>query len=370
MSITIDEMSAKLLTLEQLRLQLARSEPVKAIPFTIGDGIRFSAEPGYHHGMSARDADEPMPVYVDLGGGPLQLTRTALEEASAAVNLKKDYVRDCPAELVVPHLNYWFREGLFGKRKSRDFQFVVNDDGHAVTFTKRGLTPFSNMALLEQATAMIYKRFGRDTQILADYKLHHSLRSTTMRLVVPEASRALTGTGTDDDQWTIGLQLKNSLTGQSQTSFEGYLFRWVCTNGQIDTRAASGAYTRRKDATEAEVWEWARQSVDEALGGLEGALDVVHRLTQVIIEGSLADALRDVFEHYRISLVHRPKIIRYLEQYDGEITMYVVMNAITQVANDPTLEPSAVESLLRIGGDLPYTADQRCGACHRLMHQH
>ncbi len=373
MTITIDTMRGRLLTLDEVHNRLARTEPMKAEPFTVGDAIRFSAEHDYHHGLLAQAGSDTVPVRVSLGLGQharsYPLTRDSLEAACQTFGFKRDYVRDCPAALLVPHMNYWFREGLMDKRGKRDFQFIVDDQERMVAFTKQGLAPFSNLALLDQAVASIHKRFGT-TEILADYKFHHNLRSTVLRLIVPEASQHLLGTGTADDDWTVGVQLKNSLTGQSQTSFEGYLFRWVCTNGQIDTRAASGSFTRRKDSTEAEVYEWARASVDEVLGGLEGALDAVQRLAQIGIEGSLADALRDVFDHYRIPLQYRPRIIRHLEEYEGEITMYVVMNAITQAANDPSMEPAAVESLLRIGGDFPYTADQRCGACHRLMHKH
>ena len=87
----------------------------------------------------------------------------------------------------------------------------------------------------------------------------------------------------------------------------------------------------------------------------------------------LTGTLRDVFSHYRISIHLRSKIIKILEEHDGEITMYVIQNAITQPPNEVDLEPSAVDSLLRVGGDLTYTANERCGAdnpCGRLLHSH
>jgi hypothetical protein len=373
-TVPIESMRDKLLDLDTIRERLSRTEPIRAEYFCIGDAIRFSADSTATHGIQAKSPEDPLPVYVTLGVGNftrrIQLTRQTLEDVAAVCDLKRSYARDVPAELLVPHLNYWFREGLFSKRGKNDFQFIVNDDKQALAFAKASMTPFSNLSLLDCAVEQIRNRVGSTAEILVDYKLSHSLRQTTLRLIVPSAAQVLTDTGTPQDAWSLGVQLKNSLTGCTQTSFDGYLFRWVCTNGQIDQRASSGSYTRRKDATRDEVYAWARQSVDDVLGGLEGALDAVQALTQVGIDGNLADTLRDVFEHYRISLQHRPRIIRYLESYHGEITMYVIMNAITQVANDMSLEASTVDSLLRVGGDLPYTAENRCGACHRMLHKH
>jgi hypothetical protein len=50
--------------------------------------------------------------------------------------------------------------------------------------------------------------------------------------------------------------------------------------------------------------------------------------------------------------------------------MYTVMAAITEVANDPNMEPAQIENLLRMGGDLPHAASSRCdetNPCRRLL---
>jgi hypothetical protein len=370
-TVTFDQMRSKLFNLDQIRERLGKTEPMKGVAFTVGNAVRFRAEPGWNHGIKAIDGTDTIPVFVALGRGryttEYRLTKNCLQETCMAFGFKREYTESCPAELLIPHMNYWFREGLYGKgRKKTDFQFLTNSDT-ATAFTRQSLTPFSNLSLLEQALAGIEAKFGTGTEVLADYKFSHTLRQTSLRLIVPEANATLHGTGTDNDTWSMGVQIRNSLTGASQTSLEGYLFRWVCTNGQIDTRASSGVWTRRPTATEDEVYAWARQAVDEALSGLDGAFDAVQSLTGLHIEGSLADTLRDVFEHYRIPITQRAKIIKLIEEHPGEVTMYVIMNAITQVANETGLEASTVDSLMRVGGDLPYTGNQRCGACRRIM---
>jgi hypothetical protein len=373
MTITVSEMRGKLLDLDDLRERLACNERMRLEPFTVGEQIRFDADPAWHHGQLAKTSDQPLGVFANIRRGPdshgrFQLTRSTLYEVCGNFGFKKSYVDDCPPDLLVPHMNYWYRAGLMNRsRKAADYQLVVDPDLRAVAFTKQGSAPFSNLTLLDTAVTAIRQQFGQ-VEVLADYKLTNTLRTTTMRLIVPGAQRLITGSGTDDDVWSLGLQVKNSLTGQSQTSVEGYLFRWKCTNGQIDTTASSGAWTRRKDSTQEDAYAWARTAVDDALRGLEGSFDAVQRLTQLGIEGSLTDTLRDVFAHYKIPLPHRPRIIHYLEQYPDQITMYVIMNAITQVANDPELDSNAVDGLMRVGGDFPYTASERCGACHRILH--
>jgi hypothetical protein len=376
MTITVNDMRNKLLSLDELRDRLAPHEKMSIEAFTVGENIRFEADPAWYHAASVKSPDDPIGVFANIRRGPdsharILLTRSTLNEVCGMFGFTKSYVHDCPPDLLVPHMNYWYRAGLMNRsRKAADYQFVVNPELHAVAFTKQASTPFSNVHLLDVAVEGIHGLFG-DVEVLADYKLTNTLRATTMRLVVPGVERLITGTGTEQDVWSLGVQVKNSLTGQSQTSVEGYLFRWVCTNGQIDATASSGAWTRRKDSTVDEAYGWARQAVDDALRGLEGSFDALQRLTDVGIDGSLADTLRDIFEHYRIALPLRPRIIRYLEEYPGEITMYVIMNAITQAANDPELDPSAVDGLMRVGGDFARSAEQRCGACHRLMaHAH
>ncbi len=366
------EMLDKLLSLEQASALLATTEPMTPVPFTVGSGIRFRAVSGWNHGIKAKDGSDLVGVYAQVHNNEYALTKETVEEAGLAVGLSRAYTLDSPSELLVPALNYWFREGLMStSRKKKDYQFLISDNT-AVAFGKQGIRPFSNLALVEQAAAKTKEIFGV-TDVRVDYKISHSLRQTAVRLVVPAIGFTIHESDEKHDDWSMGLAIRNSLLGTSQTTIEGYLFRWICSNGMIDARNRSGVFTRRKDATDAEVNAWARQSVDEVFAELTGAGDRLAELALLGIDGNLSETLRDVFEHYRIPLTLRPKIIKFLEEHDGEITMYVVMNAITQVANESGLEPSAVDSLMRVGGDLPYTANERCGAdnpCGRLVHSH
>lgn len=367
MSVTIDAMRDKLKTVEQTQEILGITEPLNTMPFTTGDGIRFHLEPGWNHGI---DAMGPMDVLekaqVRIGDGPnletapdFMLTKDALLEFTSQCGLPKPYVSKTPHNFIEDQLNYWFRLGMPGK----DYKMLVSPhNDRVVALTKATITPFSNLRLMDEMLAGIEKAYG-DVEVLVDYKFHHDLRNTHVRLVVPGVGREMKNTGTDDDEWSIGAQFKNSLIGAKPTEMNGYLFRWTCTNGAIDTHAATGAFSRR--GADNDVYEWAKQAVDQVLGGLEGSLRQVQALAYIPIEGQAKQSLSDVFQLYKVPGNLRDKVMEIMVE-STELTMYSVMQAITQVANEVDMTYGQIEMMMRAGGDLPHRADSRCETCHRI----
>lgn len=364
--ITVDNMRAKLHPLDYVREALGRTEPLSTHNFTVGDDVRFVVQPGWHHGIDVKEGTDLVSAGIQLGRGvgarEWQLTKDALLAATSACGIGRGYASRCPSELVEVQLNYWFRDGL-SRGTNRDFQLLVAA-GAGAAITRASIVPFSNLRLLEQVLDGVEAKYGKG-EVLADSKFTHSLRRTHLRLVVPEYRRTIERTGTPNDEWSLGVQIKNSLIGDEKTSVDGYLFRWWCLNGAIDTHATSGAWTRRGGGTESEVYEWARQAVDEILGGLEPALDRVQETVDIPIDRHANDVLRDVFDRYRTPVADRAKIIDNVVE-DSSLTMYSVMQAITAVANNSDMEPTRVEALLRMGGDIPHAASDRCGECFRL----
>jgi hypothetical protein len=369
-AVSIDQMRPKLLTLPAVLDTLGSTEPLSTHEFSIGERIAFEVDPGWQHGLDAKAGTEQVGVRAIIGqpGGirEFPLTKDALLEATSLCGMGKGYAARCPAELLEPALNYWYSRGLAERQRGiKDFQLLATG-GTGAAITRASITPFSNLRLTEQILAAIGDRYG-EQEILVDYKFHHSLRRTHLRLILPGQSRLLVDTGTPDDTWSVGVQLKNSLTGEERTAVEGYLFRWTCTNGAIDTAHSTGAWTRRGNSTEDDAYEWARATVEEVLGGLEPALDAVQGLTKIPVEGEVNDVLRDVFSHYRVAVPDRARIIENMVEQGGDLTMYSVMAAVTQAANVPDLDPAHLDNLLRMGGDLAHTAPGRCGSCRRLM---
>ncbi len=363
-AITVETMKPSLLSIDTARERLAATEPLSAYTFSVGDQVRFLIDPGWNHALHSKLGGDPVDARIVLGtNGAAQeipLTKDAFVQAAAACGVRDPYFSRYPAELLEEILNHWFRDGLNDRRGTKDFQ-LLTAAGVGAAVTRASVVPFSNLRLLDEVLAGIGERYGTDTERLADYKFTHNLRRTHLRVIIPGHVR-----GIADDVWSVGISLRNSLTGEDKTSLDGYLFCWTCTNGQTDTRASSGVWSRRGGGTEDVVYAWARDAVDGILGGLGPALDAVQGLTEIPIEGEAHEVLTDLFSYYKVPAAERTKIINNMVEADT-LTMYSVMAAITQVANDPDLDPGRVDSLMRMGGDLVHAAAERCTACRRLQ---
>lgn len=367
MSITIDDVKTKLLSLDDVREKLASTEPLTTHEFEVGEGVSFRLEDDFNHGIKALNGDNLVNGYVSVGGRELQLTRDALYEATAEAKMTKGFVNFYDSHIVGDALNSAFRANL-GKG---EYKILGVRGNRAAALTRGAVQPYSNLRLMEILLDGIEAKYGKG-EVFADYKFTHDLQRTHLRLIVPEYVRTIENTGTENDTWSTGIQLINSLTGLEQTRIEGYLFRYWCTNGAIDTRSsANSTWSRRGAVGQGDaVFEWARDAVDEVLGGLEGSLDSIQAMTEMSIEGSAVEALRDVFTINRIPTAHRNRILNTMVNEDN-LTMYSLMQAVTEAANVADLSPADVDRLMRAGGDLPQIAADRCDSCHRFLdHAH
>lgn len=361
MTITASEMTSKLMSLEDARSQLAATEPLSSYPLD-SNQVQFTLDPSWAVGLEMKSGTDLVNAAVSIAPGQeFQLTKDAIQAATSIMGLNTAYVARTPAALIEPQLNYWYKTGFVG---TKSFQLLTLGDHVGAAITKSTINPFSNLRLLDEALAGITELYGA-SDVWVDYKFQHSLRGTTMRLIVPEQTRMLEGTGTENDSWSMGLQLRNSLTGEKQTEIQGYLFRWACTNGMTDTHVESGVWSRRSAAGGDDVYDWARIAVDSVLGGLEHSLDQVQALTEIPIHGEANEVLRDVFQTYKVPQNTRDMILGNMVEAE-DLTMYTLLNAVTEVANRSDVDPRHASSLLRIGGELSQRAHDRCPDCHRL----
>ncbi len=358
---TIDEVRDKLMPLSDAQERLGFTEPLdtKSLSSHERSRVRFRLTPGWNHELDAADGLSLVDAYLTLDDQEYQLTKDAALEASSAVGLPKAYTVRAPAALIEPQLNWWYQEG----RLTTEYKAMMTQ-GHIVALNKASILPFSNLQLVDAVLGGIQDKYGNG-EVLVDKKFNHSLRSTIVRIVVPEKQRIIERTGTDNDSWSVGVEIRNSLVGEHPTSIEGYLFRYWCTNGCTDTHASSGTWSRRAGQG-GEVYEWARAAVDGVLGGLEHSLDDVQLMADTSIQGETVDVLRDMFEQYKIPVPQRDSIINSMVD-ETNLTMYSLMQAVTSAANAPDLDPVLVNRLMMVGGDLPHAVSGRCESCRRLM---
>lgn len=370
---SIDEMRPRLLTVDQARETLATTEPLGEVAFEAQEGVRFRLGKNWDEVAETLQGSDIADAWVTMhpGGDEFRLTKDSLLEAGAKVGIPRKLQERTPSHLLADQLNWWFGGGR-GKWDGKKFKaFTGGTDGRVIAFGSGTINPFSNLEILNELVSGVcaYYKVPAD-ELLVDYKFTHSLELTHGRLVVPGHVRNIRGPGTADpsDVWSTGVQWRNSQLGLRPTSVDGYLFRWRCTNGMTDTLVTSGQYNRRESGhEEGDVYAWARAAVDNVLGGLETALDGVGATTQIPVEQDVNLVLDDLFRQHSVPGKLRSEVIRNMAEVGGTLSMYTILNAVTQVGNDADMPPSSVDKLLRVGGHVAHSANNRCEACRRIM---
>lgn len=353
-TVSVDQMRDKLLTIEQVQNVLAKTEPLTTDFISSQNKILFKLDPDWNTTLDAALGTEPVAAVMRIDGKDLQLTKDAALQAGAQFGYSAALMKKMPADLTERNLNYWYSGG-FGETEYN----VLSVAGSVAAFTRPSLVPFSNLELLENTLSGIRTLYGNDVEILADYKHMNTLQQTDIRLIIPQHTRTIGDSGMKDvedgnDLWSAGLHLSNSMIGKKQTSLDAYLFRWWCTNGMTTEFPGMGTWSRRVDGQQEDVYEWARESVEEVLGGLEDRFDMIQALTQLNVAGNTGDIVREIYEQYKIPVSQRQSITDTLFESES-LTMYSILNAITSVANEEGLDPRRADSLMRIGGFIPTT---------------
>jgi hypothetical protein len=358
--ITIDEMRSKLMTVDDAYDILSKSEPMAEYPLEVGNSV-FMLEDGWNHALDSKEGNEQIGAAVVLGGHEIPLTKDALLQATSLCGLSTAYVKRTPAKLIEPHLNYWYGSQGLGNRPAK----VLVTNGEASAVTRQSINPFSNVQLLDNVLAGIRDNFG-DEEILVDSKFHHSVNGTYMRLILPERKFIINDTGVDEDEWFMGVNMYNSLIGKGKTSLDGYLFRWWCLNGAIDTKATSGTWSRSMgQSEEGDIYTWAREIIAGIISPLENSAHLLQEMAHQSIEGDVNQILSDLFEDYTLPARDRKSIIANMIE-DDSLTMYSLMQAVTEIANSMDMSPEEQSRLMHVGGDLTHSSAHRCESCHRI----
>lgn len=366
-AVDIEEMRSRLLTLDDVRERLSSTEPLADRVFEAPQ-----AQIRLEDGWAAGEETSLAPAWLRISNGPdgpateYQLTTQAALEVGAFCAVPRGLQKDAPVDLVQTWCNRILTENLARYKEVKLLVRPGQDIGTALT--NHTIQPFSNLQFLDIMLEGIQQQYG-EGEVLADYKFTHNLERTNLRLIVPGQQRVISGTRVADDTWSAGIQFRNSLAGIEQTEIMGYLFRWWCTNGCTDTLAQVPALSRRQTSDPADAYEWARESVDHILGGLEGSFDAVQATTELQVEpDQVAATIRDLFAEHSVPARHRERIISELAEVGEDMTVYDVLGAVTVVANADGVSADATEQLLSLGGHIAHAAStDRCGECRRIL---
>jgi hypothetical protein len=357
--VTAQDMRDKLISVDRLKEILGATEPATALPVNAeedGPPIEFQVNPGWADGLDSKRMLAPIDATAKVGGRDVRLSGDALLTAASAIGMPRSFATKTPASIVGEALNWHY------SRLTKRYTLITARDT-AIAFSKGNVVPFSNVNLLDAMTAGI-KQAGYNGEILTDYKYRHDVRRTRFRLVLPDRVHNVRG----DDTWSYGLEGSNSLVNEIPTAQRAYAFRWVCTNGQTTTHGAGQWARRTMGQDPAQVYEWARRSVDEALRGLDSEFERLDMLADTVLTPEeVGHTIQDIMETYNVPKPARQGILQAVLNNDDN-TLYGIHAAVTEAANaTDTLSADQVDTLLSIGGVLTGELANRCGSCHRIV---
>lgn len=378
--IDFDAMRASLLSLGDVRGKLAATEPLAQVVTPVRAKTAARAMFGE---WEADESGKPVPWYKTPGteptaawlrvpGGELyQLTHQAAMQLASEAHVTRGYQQLVDPDVLSYNVNWWLEKGF---RAEKELQLLTggtgkDPDGNEVPLARAvcrtTIEPFSNLAMLDMLLDRIGAQYGKG-EVLADYKFHHDLERTHLRLIVPGQQRVISGTSVQDDTWCLGLDYYNSLIGLRQTRLQGYLFRWWCTNGCTDISNSSGGFERRGKSAD-DAMDWARGAVDEILGGLEGTFDQVQELTGQPVAGDVVPVLKGLFREFGIPKKERTRILETMANTGGDLSMYDLLSAVTMAANAEGVDDRDVTRLLDLGGHITHASTGLCSNCHQLL---
>lgn len=354
MTVTLEQMRSTLQTFDQAITRLNQTEPLTSAVIDATNPAKVRIDKDWAEEAKSAGMTDRVGAYITVDGKEYQFTKEGILQATSLVGLRSPYVLKSPSWLIEDPLNFWLSSGL----EEAAHKLVIVKDA-ASAFVRPTISSFSNIELAESIRDGIRNQRGSDVEVLADFKFLNSLNRTDVRFIIPTDLKLMRDTNMIDvpessqDVWSTGISMTNSLTGKSKTAIEAYMFRWWCTNGAIRENDEVGTWNRKLSGQEeTAVYEWATQAVDDVLGGMDGIFESIQALNNIKLKGATADVLKKVFTDHKVPVTQQNTIQENLIN-SNEITMYSLMNAVTEQANNPTLSPDRVDKMLRIGGSLP-----------------
>lgn len=353
------EVHNKLLTLDQIKELLAYTEPVLTKTVTLDgttDGIVvFSLPAGWNIGLKDKDGLELTQAEIAIGGNSYTLSKDAILDFTKAIGLPDSYVFKTPGVMIQSHLNYWASH-------SPDLQIkMLLHEETVLSTTKNGITPLSNLALLDVILEEFAEAGYATEDLLFDWKTHHDLNITSLRvlLTLPDEFGG--------HAWMNGVELRNSLTGSKPLSVRGLLFNGT-TGASALTFHGAGKYNRKIMGQDMDtVTDWLRLSVKNVMEVFSHETEILSSTVGLSL-GSTSKVLADIFRTYKVPLKVRKDILEAFEDHKYEETYYGIVNAVADSANKDGLPEHFITNVMEVAGDIMRNAANHCESCKQTLH--
>jgi len=263
---------------------------------------------------------------VCISGEPHRLRNMAQQSICWRLGIPIHYLRKCPPDLQVNHLNYWMKHE---KREKLFFRF----DGNEVRaiFTPRYI-PTDNKQVLDRLLDLGYR---------PNTRVQCSLDDEFMLVSIPDERETFRING---DRMTPGISVSNSEVGLAALSISTFTLRLVCTNGMMSKTAVSASY---------------RHVSNKLLSNLPGVLNDLRQgfgrqreQFQISLESKVENpeaTIESFNRQFELRKEEKEAVEWALAQEYG-FTMFSVVNTYTKAAQYELLSAESRFRLQKVGG--------------------
>jgi hypothetical protein len=240
------------------------------------------------------------------------------------------YLGRCCFNLQAQNLNYWLTQ----ERQARE-TFFCRFDGNKLRaiFTDR-YKALDNQEIIEKLSQY---GFAPETEV------HLNLSQNLMVMKIPDYSRAF---DLGKDKMTPGIAISNSEVGLMAFSIEAYFYRLVCTNGLISKTEVTSKFRHVSHKALGEFNEIVKQVIEESQSNQDKLIISKEKTVQD------PPATIDSFNRQFQLTKREAEAVKGAWTIEPGRTMFDVINAYTQAAQNTKLNEEEINKLERVGGQI------------------
>jgi hypothetical protein len=310
---------------------------VEVADFELGNNIEF----GF---------DAERGIYLKFNDTETIIGDTAVNHIVKNIGMPVRYADNTPAELIIPHLNYYYQNKMAGQ-KAR----ILTQDGLALSFNA---SPREEFIRLVQFLDIIEKEIGVD--IIAGYhKPKFGWGSTIINVVMKETFEVV-----DGDPLNTGIRFVHSFNEIEPTRAFAYTFRQWCANGAISMDKIN-CWSKRGKGEES-FRKWVPSVITDAKQALRLEADRLVKLVDTPTDEHTSDILDHELKRGGIPLNVREEV-RATAIDQPTDNLYDVWNVITRVTTHSKVFKEHPASLYLLEDVARRIADHShiCQSCHR-----
>jgi len=335
-----------MMTKEEMLEKVHDYEVAEPVDIELGNNVEFETDKENNITIDYKRAGKQERV---------TLTPSALSTLTANVGLTRAYLRRIPMEerqtLVLPHLNYWYRQALAGNV----LRLLNVEDRAIMVVPKADFEHIRISDIIEGAE----RQLG-DDHILGYHKFWSDHVAFYFSIVTRKSAEAI-----KDDTLFAGIRVRHSLLGEASTQVQAYVFRQWCSNGAT-TEDTIGAWRRRSNNEDLD--SWFQKAIREADKSFDTEVGRLRQLAGISVEENTSDVLNAVLDQSLVPQGLQKEVRSRVIDRDPE-TLYDIYNILTEVDthSDYFDKHQSSRGLLdRVASHLSRHSEL-CPVCHRQM---